>query len=154
MPEPADARPCARDRRGSGRSRSGPRQPRPCPATLDAMTPAFPSQPGIDVTPQQTEQALADGSAIVVDVREGYEWDAGRIAGAQHVELERLASKSDELARDTTIIFHCRLGARSAMAAEAFRGAGFDAWSMAGGLERWKDEGRPLVPDGATVADH
>ena len=117
------------------------------------MTPAFPSQPGIEVTPEQTEQALAEGTAIVVDVREDYEWDAGRIDGARHIELERLASKSDELPKDTTIIFHCRLGARSAMAAEAFRGAGFDAWSMAGGLQRWDDEGLP-VDGGGKVAEH
>ena len=26
--------------------------------------------------------------------------------------------------------------------------------SMAGGLERWDAEGRPLVPEGGTVADH
>ncbi len=118
------------------------------------MTPAFPSEPGIEVTPEQTEQALADGKAILVDVREQYEWDEGRIADAQHIELERLASKSDDLPKGTTIIFNCRLGARSAMAAQAFRGAGFDAWSMAGGIQRWHEEGRPIVPEGGGVADH
>lgn len=123
-------------------------------AILMGMSPAFPSQPGIEVTPEQTEQALTEGKVRVIDVREGYEWDAGRIAGAEHIELERLASRSDDLPKEVTLIFHCRLGARSAMAAEAFRGAGFDAWSMAGGLERWEQEGRPLVPDGATVAPH
>ena len=118
------------------------------------MTPAFPSEPGIEVTPEQAQQAITDGTAILVDVREDYEWEAGRIDGAEHIELERLASRSDDLPKDTTLIFSCRLGARSAMAAQAFRGAGFDAWSMAGGLQRWHDEGRPLVPDGGTVADH
>ena len=118
------------------------------------MTPAFPSEPGIEVTPEQTQQALAAGTAVLIDVREQYEWDAGRIEGAEHIELERLASRSDDLPKDTTLIFSCRLGARSAMAAQAFRGAGFDAWSMAGGVKRWDDEQRPLVPEGASVADH
>jgi len=40
------------------------------------------------------------------------------------------------------------------MAAQAFRRAGYDASSMAGGLARWHEEGRPLVPDGGHVADH
>jgi rhodanese-related sulfurtransferase len=40
------------------------------------------------------------------------------------------------------------------MAAQAFRRAGFDAYSMAGGLSRWADEGRPLAPDDGYVADH
>jgi rhodanese-related sulfurtransferase len=40
------------------------------------------------------------------------------------------------------------------MAAQAFRGIGIDAYSMAGGLQRWADEHRPLHPDGGVVADH
>ena len=45
----------------------------------------------LEVTVQDAAQALADGSAVVVDVREQYEWDAGRIAGTVHIPLERLA---------------------------------------------------------------
>jgi len=40
------------------------------------------------------------------------------------------------------------VGARSLMAAQAFRQAGFDAYSMAGGLELWEQEGRPVQVDG------
>jgi rhodanese-related sulfurtransferase len=40
------------------------------------------------------------------------------------------------------------------MAAQAFRNAGYDAYSMAGGLSRWAEEGRPLEPEGGRVADH
>ena len=40
------------------------------------------------------------------------------------------------------------------MAAQAFRASGYDAYSMAGGIQLWHDERRPLSPDGATVADH
>jgi hydroxyacylglutathione hydrolase/adenylyltransferase/sulfurtransferase len=108
----------------------------------------------IEVTPEQTQTALADDSAQVIDVRETYEWEAGRIDGALHIELERLASNAAKIDTDRPVIFHCRLGARSAMAAQAFRGVGIDAYSMAGGLKRWADEGRPLTPEGAVVADH
>jgi hydroxyacylglutathione hydrolase/adenylyltransferase/sulfurtransferase len=106
------------------------------------------------VTPEQTQSALADDSAQVIDVREGYEWEAGRIEGTLHIEIERLASSTDSVDKDRPVIFHCRLGARSAMAAQAFRGIGVDAYSMAGGIQRWSDEGRPMIPDGAVVADH
>jgi hydroxyacylglutathione hydrolase/adenylyltransferase/sulfurtransferase len=108
----------------------------------------------IEVTPEQTQAALADDSAQVIDVREPYEWDAGRIDGALHIELERLASNAGRIDTDRAVIFHCRLGARSAMAAQAFRGVGIDAYSMAGGIQRWAEEGRPLSPDGGIVADH
>jgi rhodanese-related sulfurtransferase len=108
----------------------------------------------IEVTPEQTQGALADDSAQVIDVREGYEWDAGRIDGALHIELEHLASNAGKIDTDRPVIFHCRLGSRSAMAAQAFRGVGIDAYSMAGGLQRWHEEGRPLIPEGGAVADH
>ena len=108
----------------------------------------------IEVTPEQTERALAEGNAQIVDVRETYEHEAGRIEGAQHVELERLASNAEKIDRERPVIFHCRLGSRSAMAAQAFRAAGYDAYTMTGGLQRWADEGRPLTPEDGTVADH
>ena len=43
--------------------------------------------PEIEVTTEPTAAALADGSAQIIDVREGYERDAGRIAGTRHIEL-------------------------------------------------------------------
>jgi rhodanese-related sulfurtransferase len=108
----------------------------------------------IEVTPEQAQTAIADDAAQLIDVRETYEWDAGRIDGALHIALEQLASNAGKVDTDRPVIFHCRLGSRSAMAAQAFRGVGIDAYSMAGGLQRWFAEGRPLVPDGGVVADH
>ena len=109
--------------------------------------------PDIEVTPQRTRELLQSGEAVVVDVREPYEREAGHIEGTRHIELERLSSQAETLPRDQPIVFHCRLGARSAMAAHAFRASGFDAWSMAGGLVRWDEEGLP-VDGGGEVADH
>jgi len=108
----------------------------------------------IELTPEQTQERLADGGAVLVDVREQYEVDAGRIAGARHIELERLAAQAETLDKDTPIVFHCRLGARSMMAAQAFRRAGYEAYSMAGGIQRWVQEDRPITPEDGTVADH
>ena len=107
----------------------------------------------IEVTPERTRELLQSGEAVVVDVREPYERDAGHIEGTRHIELERLASQAESLPKDQPVVFHCRLGARSAMAAQAFRAAGYDAWSMAGGLERWHDDGLP-IDGGGEVADH
>jgi hydroxyacylglutathione hydrolase/adenylyltransferase/sulfurtransferase len=109
--------------------------------------------PDIEITPQQAKELVAAG-AVLIDIREGYEWEAGRIAGARHIELERLASEAPTIDKETPVVFHCRLGARSAMATQAFRAAGYDAYSMAGGLQRWHDEGLPLEPEGGSVADH
>ena len=107
--------------------------------------------PSIEVTPERTRELLERGEALVVDVREPYERDAGHIEGTQHVEIERLASNAESLPRDRPIVFHCRLGARSALATRAFRSAGYDAWSMQGGLQGWHDRGLPMT---GHVADH
>ena len=108
----------------------------------------------IEVTPQQARDRAASGEAVIVDVREPYEREAGHIEGSRHIELERLASQAATLPRDRPIVFQCRLGARSAMAAQAFRASGYDAWNMTGGLTSWADRGLPLEPDGGYVADH
>ncbi|WP_354698400.1 Sulfurtransferase [Paraconexibacter sp. AEG42_29] len=119
------------------------------------MTSVFPPSDGLEVSPEQTQQALADGTAIVVDVREQDERDAGYIEGSRHIPLQSLSSEAATLPKDTTIVFQCRVGGRSGMAAQALRASGYaDAWSMAGGLLQWDAEGRPLAPDGGVVADH
>jgi rhodanese-related sulfurtransferase len=112
------------------------------------------ADPGIEITPQDARAKLDAGAAQLIDVREGYEWDAGRIPGARHIELERLASQAETIDKERPVIFQCRLGARSAMATQAFRAAGYEAWSMAGGIQRWADEGLPMEPEDGVVADH
>ena len=107
-----------------------------------------------DLEPQRVKEILEADEAVLVDVREPYEWDAGRIAGAKHIELERLAGRADELPKDKPVIFQCRVGRRSALATDAFRAVGFDAYNMRGGIEAWANEGLPLEPEGGTVADH
>jgi rhodanese-related sulfurtransferase len=110
--------------------------------------------PEIEITVQDAAKLLEDGDAVLVDVREPHEWDAGRIPGARHVQLEHLASQAETIPRDTTVIFQCRLGNRSAMAAQAFRHAGYNALSMAGGLQDWHAAGLPMDPPDGRVADH
>ena len=92
--------------------------------------------------------------AQLVDVRTAAEWDAGRLAGARHVPLEQVGAVAPELDSGRPIVFYCRVGERSALAAEAFRGAGYDAYTMGGGLVAWAGEGRPLEPGDGQVASH
>ena len=51
-------------------------------------------------------------------------------------------------------MFSCKTGGRSTMAAQAFRAAGYRAFSVDGGIEKWVAEGRPIVPEGGHVASH
>lgn len=114
---------------------------------------AFP-RTGHELDPPQVAELLHRGEIELIDVREPYEWDAGRIQGARHIELERLASEAETLPRGRRLVFHCRLGARSGMATQAFRAAGYDAWNMSGGIQAWVERGLPIEPEGARVAEH
>ena len=105
-----------------------------------------------DYTPQQVAEMLAQGDIQLIDVRQPEEREAGRIAGDEFIELSQLASEVDSIDRDRPVVFYCRSGARSAMATEAFRGAGFDAHNMLGGLIEWDAAGLPLDPPDGYVA--
>ena len=106
-----------------------------------------------DITPERAE-ALRAAGAQVIDVREDQEWDAGRIGGARHIALGEVAAQAQTIDRETPVVFYCRVGARSAMAADAFRKAGYEAYSLEGGLEAWAGEGRELEPEDGSVATH
>jgi rhodanese-related sulfurtransferase len=108
----------------------------------------------VDVAPERVAELHDEGAIQLVDVREPYEWERGRVAGARHIELERLAANADTLDREQPLVFYCRLGARSGMAANAFRRAGYNAYSMDGGLEAWAGSGLPLDPPYGEVAEH
>ena len=109
---------------------------------------------GHDLSPQQLSELLESGDAQLVDVREPYEWDAGRIAGAKHIELEHLAGRAAEIDKDKKVVFQCRLGRRSAMATAAFAASGYDAYNLAGGITAWVEAGLPIEPEDGQVAAH
>ncbi len=110
---------------------------------------------GIEVEPERVSGWMAEQPRPqMIDVREPYEHEAGHIDGSRHIELVRLSAEADSIERERPVIFYCRSGARSEMAAQALRAAGFEAYSMSGGLLRWVREGRPLSPEAGRVADH
>jgi rhodanese-related sulfurtransferase len=109
----------------------------------------------MDVDPERVAAwREEDASLQLIDVREPYEHEAGHIEGTRLIGLVELSDQAASVDRERPVIFYCRVGGRSSMAAQAFRAAGFEAYSMTGGLARWASEGRPLSPEGGTVADH
>ena len=121
------------------------------PTLLGEMTHPFGAEQ-VDVDAEQARSAIEAGGIQLIDVREPDEWDAGRIAGARRIGLDRLAAEAESLDREAPVLFYCRVGSRSGMAAGAFRQAGFDAYSLDGGLVEWQRRGLPLEPDDGTVA--
>jgi rhodanese-related sulfurtransferase len=108
-----------------------------------------------DIDPSDlAEWMVRDGELQVVDVREPYEREAGHIAGTAHIPMVELTARAGEIDRERPVVFYCRVGARSDMAAQAFRASGYRALSLSGGLVRWAAEDRPLSPPDGRVADH
>jgi len=102
--------------------------------------------------PKRVAELVRDGAAQLVDVRQQYEYAAGRIAGATHIELDRLPEEFASVARGRAVVFYCRSGSRSALAADAFRASGYDAYNLVGGLEAWVACGLALEPANGRVA--
>jgi rhodanese-related sulfurtransferase len=93
--------------------------------------------------PEISPGDAADAGATFVDVRTDEEWSVGHIGGAIHIPLAELSTRADEVG-DGPVVFYCRMGDRSSMAAEAFRASGRDATSLTGGIEAWEADGRPV----------
>jgi rhodanese-related sulfurtransferase len=104
------------------------------------------------IDPKRASELIESG-AMVIDVRDPEEYEAGHIAGARHVPLERLSAETAGGDQSGPVVFYCRSGDRSTSAAEAFAASGWDAHNIAGGLAAWAEEGLPLEPEDGKVAE-
>ena len=94
----------------------------------------------------QEATAKQQAGAFILDVREPSEWNDAHIAGATLIPLGELASRVNELPKDTEIVVVCRSGNRSAQGRDILLNSGFtQVTSMAGGLNQWKAAGYPTV---------
>ena len=96
-----------------------------------------------EVSPEEAEAAL--GRAVFVDVRERDEYELGAIGDSANIPRGVLESTIAGRVPDTgtEIILYCAVGERSALAADSLEQLGYtNVSSMAGGVERWKREGR------------
>jgi rhodanese-related sulfurtransferase len=106
-----------------------------------------------DVEPGELQALMGSADVQLVDVRTDHEWESGRIPGAVHVRLDLLGEQLQGLDRDRPLVFYCRGGNRSGMAAQAFAEAGYDARRLAGGALAWSEAGLELEPEGGYVAE-
>jgi rhodanese-related sulfurtransferase len=87
----------------------------------------------------------------LVDCREQYEWDAGRVNGAIHIPLNQIMDGAgSELDANKPVVVICRSGNRSELAATMFQARGLEAHNLEGGMEAWARDGLPFsTPDGS-----
>ncbi|MFE9771720.1 rhodanese-like domain-containing protein [Streptomyces sp. NPDC005931] len=87
------------------------------------------------------------GDALLLDVRESYEWQAGHAPGAVHLPLSALVAGAGlpERAQARPLVVICRSGHRSRHAAELLAARGAEAVDVIGGMLDWAGAGLPVV---------
>ncbi|MFJ3859256.1 rhodanese-like domain-containing protein [Streptomyces sp. NPDC090085] len=94
----------------------------------------------------------ARGDAVLLDVREQAEWDAGHAPGAVHAPLSRLLGGAalPVAAQDRPLVVICRSGHRSRQAVGLLTGRGAEAVDVEGGMIAWAAAGLPVLVDGGS----
>jgi len=97
-----------------------------------------------EVSAAEAVDLVRDG-AILLDVREQDEWDAGHAPQATHLAMSELNARVDELPRDVQLVCVCHAGGRSSRVADALNQAGWQAINLTGGMRAWQAAGLPVV---------
>jgi len=95
---------------------------------------------------------LANSGALLLDVRDGAEYEAGHIIEARSLPAADVGAKADTLKKykEKPVIVYCESGAASGAAARTLRGAGFNkVVTLRGGLQSWRQDNLPLVKGAA-----
>ncbi len=106
-----------------------------------------PFRGGRDVSPIEAVQLINRQDAVIVDVRDTGEFDAGHLASAKHVPERQLTERLKDLEKfkDRPMIVVCRSGMRSSAAVQVLRRSGFgQAVNLRGGIGAWEQAGMPL----------
>ena len=102
------------------------------------------------IDPDELAERLGDGAAngsiLVLDVRDADEFGRGHIPGSVHIPFGELPERSGELPRDSTIAAVCSGGKRSGLAASLLQREGFERVLHVanGGVGTWERQGRPI----------
>jgi rhodanese-related sulfurtransferase len=96
--------------------------------------------------PEQFASALP-ADAVLLDVREPYEWAAGHIETAVHIPIGQVTGRLGDIPPGDPLYVICRSGVRSARVADFLRTQGTEAVNVAGGMQDWAAVGRPMVSE-------
>jgi rhodanese-related sulfurtransferase len=92
-------------------------------------------------------RAMVGADAVLIDVREQDEWQAGHAPEATHVPMSQLGAAAAQLSEHPRLIVVCRSGRRSDQVVAALVGAGYDAMNLDGGMHAWQQAGGAVVRD-------
>ena len=96
---------------------------------------------------EEFQERLANGTALVIDVRPAEEYAKGHLPGAISIPLSELRRRIDEVPEDADVIAYCEgpYCLASARAVRQLLESGRGATRIDGGLARWVRVGGPLT---------
>jgi rhodanese-related sulfurtransferase len=100
--------------------------------------------PPPEVDAHEAVRLVGDG-AVLLDVREADEWQAGHAPDATHIPMSELSRRTAEVPTDRLVVCVCHVGARSAAVAAALANAGWQTANLRGGMNAWEAAGLPVV---------
>ncbi|MDP2328902.1 MAG: rhodanese-like domain-containing protein [Dehalococcoidia bacterium] len=104
-----------------------------------------PGEPFKRVDVHEAKEMIDAGNVQVIDAREPWEHAEGHVPGSLRIQHMAVLVQADKLARDRPILFICKSGARSAVAAEFAASLGItDLYNVDGGHEAWAAAGYPM----------
>ena len=89
---------------------------------------------------------LAD-DAVILDVREQDEWDAGHAPNAVHIPMNDIVARVGELPETEPLPITCRAGGRSLRTAMWLEGQGYNVVNVDGGMQAWQAAGKKIVSE-------
>ncbi|RMI27482.1 MAG: MBL fold metallo-hydrolase [Calditrichaeota bacterium] len=96
-------------------------------------------------TPEAIAPQVLSGEVNVLDVRNAYEVQEGRIPGAHHIALTRLVEHLEAVPNGRPLVVNCRTGGRSFVAATLLQRHGIpQVINLDGGFLAWKEAGLPV----------
>ncbi|MGH2632369.1 MAG: rhodanese-like domain-containing protein [Tepidiformaceae bacterium] len=108
-----------------------------------------PREPFTRITVAEAKEKLDAGAAVMVDVREPNEYVEVHAKGVRLIPVNTVIGEGKQIrdyAGDKEVLFICKSGQRSALAAEFATAAGLDDLSLfnvEGGTTAWVDAGYP-----------
>lgn len=91
--------------------------------------------------------------AVILDVREDDEWQAGHAPGATHIPMSVLADRLADVPEAEPLYVICRSGGRSARVTQYLNANGWEAVNVDGGMSTWAALGKPLEAAGDSTPE-
>jgi rhodanese-related sulfurtransferase len=101
----------------------------------------------VSAVPEEVSPADAHAAsgAVLLDVREDWEWNEHHVPGALHIPMQQVPSRLAEIPEDRDVYVYCKMGGRSARVVDYLRRQGRGrALNVSGGIDAWIEAGLPV----------